>query len=45
MRVMRRVAMTVVVTLSLAGYAWASSPTEQLHAYTDQVMKALEDPS
>jgi phospholipid transport system substrate-binding protein len=35
----------VVITLSLGGYAWASSPTEQLRAYTDQVTKALENPT
>jgi phospholipid transport system substrate-binding protein len=45
MRVMWQLALTVVVTLSLGGYAWASSPTEQLRAYTDQVMKALENPT
>ena len=45
MRVMRQLALAVVVTLSLGGYAWASSPTEQLRAYTDQVMKALENPA
>jgi phospholipid transport system substrate-binding protein len=37
--------LTVVMSLSLEGYAWASSPTEQLRAYTDQVMKALENPT
>jgi len=42
---MRWLALTVVITLSLVGYAWASSPTEQLRAYTDQVMKALENPT
>jgi phospholipid transport system substrate-binding protein len=42
---MRLLALTVVITLSLGGSAWASSPTEQLHAYTDQVMKALENPT
>jgi phospholipid transport system substrate-binding protein len=45
MRVMRRLALTVGITLSLGGYAWASSPTEQLRTYTDQVMKALENPT
>ncbi len=45
MRVMWRLALTVVITLSLAGYAWASSPTEQLRAYTDQVIQALENPT
>jgi phospholipid transport system substrate-binding protein len=44
-RGMRRVALTVVFTLGLGGYAWASSPTEQLRTYTDQVMKALENPT
>jgi len=45
MKVMRQLALTMVVTLSLGGSAWASSPTEQLRAYTDQVMKALENPT
>ncbi len=45
MRVTRRLALTVVMTLSLGGYAWAGPPTEQLHAYTDQVMKTLQNPA
>jgi phospholipid transport system substrate-binding protein len=45
MKVMRQLALMVVITLSLGGDAWASSPTEQLRAYTDQVMKALENPT
>ena len=45
MRVMRRLALTVVITLSLGGYAWAGAPTEQLRAYTDEVMRALENPT
>ena len=45
MRVMRRLALTVVIALGLGGHAWASSPTEQLREYTDQVMKALENPT
>ena len=45
MRVLRQLALTVVITLSLGGYAWAGSPTEQLRGYTDQVMKALENPT
>jgi len=45
MRVMRWLALTVVITLSLGGYAWAGAPTEQLRAYTDEVMKALENPT
>jgi phospholipid transport system substrate-binding protein len=39
---LRRSALTIAVLLGLAGQAWASSPTEQLRAYTDQVMKVLE---
>ena len=31
--------------LSLAAYAWAASPTDQLRAYTDQVLKVLENPA
>lgn len=42
---MRRLALTVVITLSLEGSAWGGAPTEQLRAYTDQVMKALENPT
>jgi phospholipid transport system substrate-binding protein len=45
MRVMRRLVLAVVITLSLGAYAWASSPTEQLRAYTDQVIKTLENPT
>ena len=45
MKVMRQLALSVVITLSVGGHAWASSPTEQLRAYTDQVMKALENPT
>lgn len=45
MKIMRHLALTVAITLTLGGYAWASSPTEQLRAYTDQVMKALENPT
>jgi phospholipid transport system substrate-binding protein len=45
MRVMWRAALTVVVTLSLGGDAWAGSPIAQLRAYTDQVMKALQNPT
>jgi phospholipid transport system substrate-binding protein len=45
MKFMRRLALTVVITLSLGGYAWASSPTEQLRAYTDHVTKAFENPT
>jgi phospholipid transport system substrate-binding protein len=38
----RRSALTLALVLGLGGQAWASSPTEQLRAYTDQVMKVLE---
>ena len=32
----------LAVALGLGGPAWASSPTEQLRAYTDRVMEVLE---
>jgi phospholipid transport system substrate-binding protein len=35
-------AWTIALVLGLWGQAWASSPTEQLRVYTDQVMKVLE---
>ena len=35
----------VVIALSVRGYAWAGPPTDQLHAYTDQVLKVLENPA
>ena len=34
----------VVIVLSLRAYAWAGPPTDQLRAYTDQVLKVLENP-
>ena len=45
MRVMQRLVMTVVMTLILGGHAWAGSPTDELRAYTDQVMKTLQNPA
>jgi phospholipid transport system substrate-binding protein len=41
----RRIAKAVLaagLVLGLGGPAWASSPTEQLRAYTDRVMEVLE---
>jgi phospholipid transport system substrate-binding protein len=35
----------VVIALSVGAYAWAGPPTDQLHAYTDQVLKVLENPA
>ncbi len=35
----------VVIALSIGPYAWAGPPTEQLRAYTDQVLKVLENPA
>jgi phospholipid transport system substrate-binding protein len=35
----------VVIALSGRAYAWAGPPTEQLRAYTDQVLKVLENPA
>jgi phospholipid transport system substrate-binding protein len=40
---LRRAALTIALVLGLGGQAWASSPTEQLRVYTDQVMKVLEN--
>jgi phospholipid transport system substrate-binding protein len=41
-RSLRWSALTIGLVLGLGGQAWASSPTEQLRVYTDQVMKVLE---
>jgi phospholipid transport system substrate-binding protein len=35
----------VIIALSVGAYAWAGPPTDQLHAYTDQVLKVLENPA
>ncbi len=35
----------VVIALSVGAYVWAGPPTDQLHAYTDQVLKVLENPA
>jgi phospholipid transport system substrate-binding protein len=34
--------LTIALVLGFGSQAWASSPTEQLRVYTDQVMKVLE---
>ena len=39
---LRRSMLTVALVLGVGGQAWASSPTEQLRAYTDRVMEVLE---
>ena len=35
----------VVIALSVGASAWAGPPTDQLRAYTDQVLKVLENPA
>src|SRR5262249_2538687 len=35
----------VTLTLGLAANSWAGAPTDQLRAYTDQILKVLENPS
>ena len=42
-RVAERTVLAVALVLALGGPAWASSPTEQLRAYTDRVMEVLEN--
>src|SRR5215813_8794482 len=39
------VLLTVTLTLGLAANSWAGAPTDQLRAYTDQILKVLENPS
>lgn len=34
----------VILTLGAVQFSWAGAPTDQLRAYTDQVLKILEDP-
>jgi phospholipid transport system substrate-binding protein len=40
-----RISLIVVLVLSAATYAWAGPPTEQVRAYTDQVVKVLQSPA
>jgi phospholipid transport system substrate-binding protein len=40
-----RISLTVVLILSTATCAWAGPPTEQVRAYTDQVVKVLQSPA
>ncbi len=42
---MARAALVIVMVVSLAGQAWAGTPTDQLRAYTDRVLQVLEDPA
>ncbi len=37
--------MPVVMVLSAPAYSWAGPPTDQLRAYTDHVLKVLENPA
>ena len=41
----RVIPLIAVLVLAPGPEAWAGAPTEQLRAYTDQVMKALENPA
>ncbi len=40
----RLIPLIAVLVLGLASDAWAGQPTDQLRAYTDQVLKVLKDP-
>jgi phospholipid transport system substrate-binding protein len=41
----RLIALLAVLVLALASDAWAGQPTDQLRAYTDQVLKVLQNPA
>jgi phospholipid transport system substrate-binding protein len=41
----RLIPLVAVLVLGSAPDAWAGQPTEQLRAYTDQVLKVLKDPA
>ena len=41
----RLIPLMTVLVLGLASDAWAGQPTDQLRAYTDQVLKVLENPA
>jgi phospholipid transport system substrate-binding protein len=40
-----RISLIVVLVLSAATYSWAGPPTDQVRAYTDQVVKVLQSPA
>ena len=40
-----RISLIVALVLSAAPYAWAGPPTDQVRAYTDQVVKVLQSPA
>ena len=40
----RLIPLIAVLVLGLVSEAWAGQPTDQLRAYTDQVLKVLKDP-
>jgi len=40
-----RISLIVALALSAATYAWAGPPTDQVRAYTDQVVKVLQSPA
>jgi len=41
----RSIPLIAVLVLGLASGAWAGQPTDQLRAYTDQVLKVLQNPA
>jgi phospholipid transport system substrate-binding protein len=41
----RLIPLVTVLVLGLASDGWAGQPTDQLRAYTDQVLKVLENPA
>ena len=41
----RLIPLIAVLVLGLASDAWAGQPTDQLRAYTDQVLKVLQNPA
>ena len=42
---LRLIPLIAVLALGLASGAWAGQPTDQLRAYTDQVVKVLQNPA
>ena len=45
LRKLLSIPLVVIFMLGAVGLSWAGPPTDQLRAYTDQVLKILEDPS
>ena len=45
LRKLLSIPLVVIFMLGAVGLSWAGPPTDQLRAYTDQVLKILEEPS